>query len=97
MDRELLWHGYYLRSSLTYDDFFRAHILSQGHVYQYLIGFQGAARDPLQHALPFVYTRPEVVREVLRYTLQEVAPDGALLVETEAGAVVRVTSGEIAW
>lgn len=78
VDRELLWHGYYLRSSLTFDDFFGEHILSQGHVYQYVMGFQGAARDPLQHALPFVYTRPEVVREVLRYTLQEVAPDGAI-------------------
>jgi hypothetical protein len=78
VDRELLWHGYYLRSALTFDRFFGEHVLSQGHVYQYLMGFQGAARDPLQHALPFVYSRPEVAREVLRYTLQEVAADGAL-------------------
>jgi len=74
--REVTWHHYYLRSNLTYDDFFREHILSQGHVYQYLMGFQGAARDPLQHALPFVFTRPEIVREVLRYTLKEVHEDG---------------------
>jgi hypothetical protein len=78
VDRELLWHHYYLRSNLTYDDFFREHILSQGHVYQYTFGFQGAARDPLQHALPFTFTDPEVVQEVLRYTLKEVQPDGSI-------------------
>lgn len=78
VDRELLWHYYYLRSAQTYDDFFGQHILSQGHVYQYVIGFQGAARDPLQHALPLVHAMPEIAREVLRYTLQEVAEDGAL-------------------
>jgi hypothetical protein len=78
VDRELAWHNYYLRSDLTYDSFFQEHILSQGHVYQYVIGFQGAARDPLQHALPFVFSQPEIVRQVLRYTLKEVKPDGEI-------------------
>ena len=78
VERELTWHHYYLRSNLTYDSFFKEHILSQGHVYQYLIGFQGAARDPLQHALPFTFTDPQVVKEVLRYTLKEVLPDGEI-------------------
>jgi hypothetical protein len=78
VDRELQWHHYYLRSNLTFDSFFKEHILSQGHVYQYLIGFQGAARDPLQHALPFVFTDPEIVKNVLRYTLKTVRPDGEI-------------------
>ena len=78
VEREVTWHNYYLRSNLTYDSFFREHILSQGHVYQYIFGFQGAARDPLQHALPFVFDRPEIVREVLRYTLKEIQPDGSI-------------------
>ena len=56
--RETAWHYYYLRSSLTYDDFFGEHILSQGGIYQYSMGFQGAARDPLQHALPFLFSDP---------------------------------------
>ena len=30
VEREILWHNYYLRSSLTYDSFFREHIVSQG-------------------------------------------------------------------
>jgi hypothetical protein len=78
VERETSWHNYYLRSNLTYDSFFREHILSQGHVYQYIMGFQGAARDPLQHALPFVFSRPEIVREVIRYTLKEIQSDGSI-------------------
>ena len=78
VERETSWHNYYLRSSLTYDSFFREHIISQGHVYQYIIGFQGAARDPLQHVLPFIFSNPEIVRQVIRYTLKEIQPDGSI-------------------
>jgi hypothetical protein len=78
VDRELLWHNYYLRSNLTYDDFFKNKILSQGHVYQYVIGFQGAARDPMQHALPFIYSEPEIVKEIIRYSCKEVMEDGSI-------------------
>src|SRR5258708_36311404 len=42
------------------------------------MGFQGAARDPLQHALPFVFSAPHIAREVLRYTLKEIQPDGSI-------------------
>jgi hypothetical protein len=76
--RETAWHYYYLRSSLTYDAFFGEHILSQGGIYQYTMGFQGAARDPLQHALPFLFSDPQIVKEVLRYTLKEVRADGSI-------------------
>jgi len=76
--RETAWHYYYLRSSLTYDGFFGEHILSQGGIYQYSMGFQGAARDPLQHALPFLFSDPEIVKEVLRYTLKEVRANGSI-------------------
>ena len=76
--RETAWHYYYLRSSLTYDDFFGEHILSQGGIYQYSMGFQGAARDPLQHALPFLFSDPQIVKEILRYTLKEVRANGSL-------------------
>jgi hypothetical protein len=76
VEREVMWHHYYLRSNLTYDSFFREHIESQGHVYQYIIGFQGGAEDTLQHTLPFVFSHPWIVKEVLRYTLKELQPDG---------------------
>ncbi|MHB1936408.1 MAG: GH36-type glycosyl hydrolase domain-containing protein [Acidobacteriaceae bacterium] len=78
VEREITWSHYYLRSNLTYDDFFEEHILSQGGTYQYPWGFQGAARDPLQHVLPFVFSDPEIVKTVLRYTLKEVRPNGSI-------------------
>ena len=78
VEREVTWNHYYLRSGFTYDDFFKQHIVSQASIYQYVMGFQGAARDPLQHALPFLFSDPALVREVLRYTLSEVRPDGSM-------------------
>jgi hypothetical protein len=78
VNREILWHYYYLRGAMTFDNYFQEHILSQGHVYQYIIGFQGAARDPLQHAKPFLFSDPFIVKEILRYTLKEVQPDGQI-------------------
>lgn len=78
VEREVAWNHYYLRSGLTYDDFFHQHVISQGSIYQYVMGFQGAARDPLQHVLPFIFSDPDLVKEILRYTLKEVRPDGSL-------------------
>lgn len=78
MKRESTWNHYYLRSNLTYDDYFGEHILNQNGYYQYVMGFQGAARDPLQHSLPFLFSDPEIVRSVLRYTLKEVRDDGSV-------------------
>ena len=78
VEREVTWNHYYLRSGFTYDDFFKQHIVSQASIYQYVMGFQGAARDPLQHALPFLFSDPDLVNEVLRYTLSEVRPDGSI-------------------
>jgi len=54
------------------------HILSQGHVYQYIVGFQGAARDPLQHVFPFVLSDPTILKEIIRYTLKEVQEGGEI-------------------
>ncbi len=76
--REATWNHYYLRSSLTYDDFFQEHLLNQNGFYQYVMGFQGAPRDPLQHSLPFLFSNPEIVKSVLRYTLKEVRDDGSI-------------------
>ena len=78
VEREITWDHYYLRSGLTFDSFFGEHILSQASIYQYVMGFQGAARDPLQHVLPFLFSDPDKVKEILRYTLKEVRPDGSI-------------------
>ncbi len=71
--REATWNHYYLRSSQTFDDFFGEHILNQNGFYQYTMGFQGAPRDPLQHCLPFLFSDPEIVKSVMRYTLERSA------------------------
>lgn len=78
IDREMAWNYYYLRGNLTYDSFFKEHILSQGHVYQYLLGAQIAMRDPLQHALPFIFNNPQIVKENIRYTLKMMKQDGEI-------------------
>lgn len=78
IERETCWHSYYLRSGFTYDDFFGEHIVSQGSIYQYCEGFQGSARDPLQHALPLVFGEPRLAKQVLRYTLKSQGADGSL-------------------
>jgi len=78
IDRELLWHNQSLMGATTYDSTFNEHILSQGHVYQYIMGFQGASRDPLQHVMPFIFSEPGLVREVLRYTAKTILPDGTV-------------------
>ncbi|HSP97746.1 MAG TPA: hypothetical protein VL049_10940 [Candidatus Dormibacteraeota bacterium] len=54
------------------------HSLNQGSAYEYAIGFNGAARDPLQHALPLVYLDPERALSVLRNTCAWAAADGDL-------------------
>ena len=93
ISREVRWNSYYLRSSLTYDSFFHQHILSQGGIYQYVMGFQGAARDPLQHVLPFILSDPDIVKDILRYTLKEVRQDGSIPYGIVGhGAVMPVTS-----
>ncbi len=78
VDRELMWHNNYLRSSMSYNDYFSAHILSQGGHYQYLMGLQGAPRDQLQHSLSFIYTEPQIAREHILFTLREMSKAGEL-------------------
>jgi hypothetical protein len=78
VERETSWHSYYVRSNLTFDSFFGEHILSEGSIYQYITGSQLAARDPLQHCLPFVFGNASTVKEIVRYTLKEIQPDGTI-------------------
>jgi len=78
IDRELFWHNQSLIGAITYDSAFGEHILSQGHVYQYIMGFQGASRDPLQHVMPFIFTDPGLVKEIIRYTAKSILPDGTV-------------------
>lgn len=68
---ETAWHSYYVQAATTYDSYMQEHIVDQGTMYRYSSGFQGAARDPVQHALPLIELRPSLTKSVLRYTLSE--------------------------
>jgi len=78
VEREISWHNYYLRSALTWDSFFREHILTQGGNYLYVWGMQASPDDPVQHSFPFNFSDPAIVRGIIRYTLKEIQPDGSI-------------------
>ena len=75
VEQELLWHSYMLASAVSFDSYFQTHIVDQGTAYRYSAGFQGAIRDPLQHALALIHNRPDLMRDVLRYSLREAMPE----------------------
>jgi cellobiose phosphorylase len=69
--RELQWDAYTVRSDSTYEECAGHHILSQGGYYQYFFGENEAFRDPLQHALPMIWSDPALARDVIAYSAQE--------------------------
>jgi hypothetical protein len=71
LSRELEWDAYTVRSDSTYEECAGHHILSQGGYYQYFFGENEAFRDPLQHALPMIWSDPALARDVIAYSAQE--------------------------
>jgi hypothetical protein len=76
--QELPWHAALLTGGLAVDRVIGEHTLDQASTYSYEMGFNGAARDPLQHALPLVYIEPAAALSVLRNTCAWAKPDGDL-------------------
>lgn len=77
-EREIVWHAAILTGGACRDEVLGNHTLDQGSTYSYRAGFNGAARDPLQHALPLVYVEPDLALSVLRNTCSWATPDGDL-------------------
>ena len=75
---ELTWHAAMLTGGLSRDELIGGHTLNQSSAYLFTVGFNGAARDPLQHALPLVYSEPDAALSVLRNTSAWATPDGDL-------------------
>jgi hypothetical protein len=73
---EIPWHAAMLTGGVAVDRVIGGHSLNQASAYSYLMGFNGAARDPLQHALPLVYTQPDLALSVLRNTCAWAHPPG---------------------
>ena len=77
-EREIPWHAAILSGGACRDEVVEHHTLNQGSAYAYRMGFNGAARDPLQHALPLVYIEPDLALSVLRNTCSWATPEGDL-------------------
>ncbi len=75
---EIPWHVALLTGGACVDQVLGGHTLDQASAYSFDLGFNGAARDPLQHALPLVYTEPDLALSVLRNICAWAGPDGAL-------------------
>lgn len=75
---EIPWHAAMLTGAACVDGLLGGHTLDQGSAYSFRHGFNGAARDPLQHALPLVYFEPDLALSVLRNTCAWGSPDGDL-------------------
>jgi hypothetical protein len=75
---EIRWHAAKLTGAACVDGVLGGHTLNQGSAYSFRHGFNGAARDPLQHALPLVYLEPDLALSVLRNTCAWGSPDGDL-------------------
>ena len=56
-------------------------------------GFEGAARDPLQHALPLLHTAPGKVASVIRFTLFETYPVHVVRFRSAAATRTRDRAG----
>lgn len=76
--REIPWHAAILTGQACVDGILGGHSLNQGSAYSLGLGFNGAARDPLQHALPLVYLEPDLALSVLRNTAAWGGPDGMI-------------------
>jgi len=77
-EREVSWHAAILSGGVCRDEVLGNHTLNQGSAYAYRMGFNGAARDPLQHALPLVYMEPDLALSVLCNTCSWATPEGDL-------------------
>ncbi|WP_173135208.1 GH36-type glycosyl hydrolase domain-containing protein [Kibdelosporangium persicum] len=75
---EIPWHAAMVTGAACVDGVLGGHTLDQGSAYSFRHGFNGAARDPLQHALPLVYCEPDLALSVLRNTCAWGSPDGDL-------------------
>lgn len=75
---EIPWHAALLAGGSCVDEIIGGSTLSEASVYSFLMGLNLAARDPLQFALPLVYSEPDLALRVLRNTCAWAAPTGEL-------------------
>ncbi|MFX0074760.1 MAG: GH36-type glycosyl hydrolase domain-containing protein [Candidatus Hermodarchaeota archaeon] len=78
ISRECIWHSYYTRSALFYDEFFEKHRLYQGSVYLFGHGIDGSIRDYMFYLNALILLNPSIAREFLLLNLSLISTDGKL-------------------
>ena len=75
---EIPWHAAILTGGVSLDRRLGGHTMNQASIYGYGLGANAAARDALQHALPLVYSEPDLALSVLSNTCAWASADGDL-------------------
>jgi hypothetical protein len=83
--REIPWHVALLTGAAAKDEVVGGHTLDQGSAYSFVVGLDAATRDTLQHALPLVYSEPDLALSVLRHCVARATPGGDLPYGLDAG------------
>ncbi len=75
---EMPWHAGALSGGANRDAVLGGHTLNQGSTYAFMAGGNAAARDTLQHALPLIYSEPDLALSVFKNICAWGSPDGDL-------------------
>ncbi|MBY8992592.1 MAG: hypothetical protein KGD58_17740 [Candidatus Lokiarchaeota archaeon] len=78
ISRESIWHSYYTRSALFYDEYYKNHRLYQGSVYLFGHGIDGSIRDYVLYLNSLILLNPSLAREFLLLNLSLIFTDGRL-------------------
>ncbi len=78
LSRESIWHSYYTRSALFYDEYYKKHRLYQGSVYLFGHGIDGSIRDYMLYLNSLISINPSIAREFLLFNLSLISSDGKL-------------------
>jgi len=78
LSRETIWHSYYTRSALFYDEYYQKHRLYQGSVYLFGHGVDGSIRDFILYSNSLILINPSIAREFLLFNLSLIFSDGKL-------------------
>jgi len=78
LSRETIWHSYYTRSALFYDEYYKKHRLYQGSIYLFGHGIDGSIRDFMLYLNSLILMNPSIAREFLLFNLSLIYSDGKL-------------------
>jgi len=76
--REIMWHSYYTRSALFYDEYYKNHRLYQGSVYLFGHGIDGSIRDYIFYLNSLILIDKKIAKEFLIFVLSLIFKDGKL-------------------